>query len=517
MKQPLFYSITLIIFMPLFLFGCGQKQTADLVSQTKPAEKQVVRQPAVADQFYPVNPADLAEQINELLEKAKPAQIKGKIKVLLVPHAGYVYSGPVAAYGFKALQSQSIKRVILLGNSHQQYFAGAVIDGSDQWQTPLGLAEIDTQLRDALLKDEPLFKINSDVHQTEHSLEVELPFLQTVLTDFKILPVLVSQLTDEQSEKISQALAKYLDEQTVLLVSTDLSHYPSYEQAKYADQKTIAAILTGQPAKLREATADLRAENIPNLATSLCGQEAVEIALTAFGQRGPIQLLRYANSGDVAAGVKDQVVGYASIVFLEKEKEVSADLELNRQQKAELLEIAKQSVENYVLEKKLLDFKTGDEVLNRPLGAFVTLKENGQLKGCIGRFSVSAEELAQNKDLNIPLCQAVSQMAVAAAAEDPRFQPVQPGELSQLDYEISVLSPLRKISDWREIEIGKHGVYIRQGSQGGVFLPQVATENNWDLETFMNNLCEQKAGIARDAWKTGQAEIYIFTAEVFGD
>ncbi|MFH1460952.1 MAG: AmmeMemoRadiSam system protein A, partial [Patescibacteria group bacterium] len=269
----------------------------------------------------------------------------------------------------------------------------------------------------------------------------------------------------------------------------------------------IEAILTGQPDKVRETINQLEKENIPNLDTCLCAQAAGEILMNiAAAQDGvKIKLLKYANSGDTETGNKAQVVGYGAISFAWQTKSIDG-LEFNQEQKEELLKIARQSVEQYVQERKVPSFEIADSLLNQNLGAFVTLKKHGQLRGCIGRFEPDA-----------PLYQVVSQMAISAAVNDTRFRPVQADELSELKYEISVLSPLRKIDDWQEMELGKHGVQIKQGSRSGVFLPQVATENNWDLDKFMGELCSQKAGLDWDCWKTGEVDIYVFTANVFGE
>ena len=486
-------------------------QLASMLEDLNKTEDKVVRQPAMGGQFYPGDKEELTKMISQFLEKVELPKIEREIRALIVPHAGYVFSGQVAAYGFKALQEQDIKTVILIGSSHHQYLDEAVLDSSDVWQTPLGQIDLDTDLRDKLVKGSDLFKIDSSPHQPEHSLEVEVPFLQKVLGDFKLLPILVGhQLSKGDLDKISQTLIKYLDEQTLLIASSDMSHYPVYEQANQADEKVIEAILTGQVAKLQETIGQIEKENISNLDTCLCGQAAVEVVMKAAQaiKVQEIKLLKYANSGDVDMGDKSQVVGYAAISFLGESRTVpltsSQGQLLSKEQKSQLLEIAKTSVEKYILENKMPDFTITDSLLNESLGSFVTLKKHGQLRGCIGRF-----------EPDIPLFQVVSQMAVAAATQDARFKPVQANELNDLDYEISVLSPLRKIDDWREIELGKHGVQIKQGSRSGVFLPQVATENNWDLDKFMGELCSQKAGLSWDCWKDGQADIYVFTAEVF--
>jgi AmmeMemoRadiSam system protein A len=228
-----------------------------------------------------------------------------------------------------------------------------------------------------------------------------------------------------------------------------------------------------------------------------------------------ITLLKYGNSGDTA-GAKDRVVGYAAIVFSGGElnplpentdaRATEDEGEFSLQDRLELLKLARLTVETVA--------KTGGQPawtnslagLEKKRGAFVTLREHGQLRGCIGHF-----------EADMPIYRTVIEMAIAAATQDNRFRPVSPTELGAIDYEISVLSPLRKISNWREIQLGKHGVQVVRGFHRGVFLPQVATETGWDLETFMGELCSQKAGLPEDAWKDPKTDLYVFTAEVFGD
>jgi len=214
------------------------------------------------------------------------------------------------------------------------------------------------------------------------------------------------------------------------------------------------------------------------------------------------KLLKYANSGDVSIGDKSQVVGYAAIVF---SGDSSGD-ELNKAEQKRLLEIAHDAVETYVKTGKVPEFTNEYPALEEHLGAFVTLRKDGNLRGCIGIFGSDA-----------PLYKVVAEMAVSAASHDSRFYPVSENELKDLEYEISVLSPLKKVNSWKDIEIGKHGVEIVRGSRHGVFLPQVATENSWDRETFLNILCTQKAGLPADCYKDSETEIYVFTAQVFNE
>ncbi len=488
----------------------GVDQSASMLEKSQTKEKSL-RQPAVAGQFYPGEKQELVEMLNQFLGKVSLPEITEPIRALIVPHAGYVYSGQVAAYGFKTLENQPFKTIILIGSSHNSYLTKAVIDGSDAWQTILGEVDLANDLRDKLVKESSLFEIDSEPHRSEHSLEVEVPFLQMVLDDFKLLPVLIGhQLTEDELNEISQALVKHFDDQTLLIASSDMSHYPAYEQANQADQKVIEAILTGQTSELGKTISQLEKEHIANLDTSLCAQAAVEVIMKVAQaiNVSEIKLLKYANSGDVAVGDKSEVVGYSAISFSGGllSKPAQDEEMLNESQRKTLLDIAKTSVEQYVQQGQWPDFSVVDPLLKESLGAFVTLKKDGQLRGCIGRF-----------EPDIPLYQVVSQMAVAAASQDVRFQPIQVSELADLEYEVSVLSPLKQIADWQEIELGRHGVQVRQGSRSGVFLPQVATENNWDLDKFMGELCSQKAGLSWDCWKNGEVDLYVFTAEIFGE
>lgn len=499
-----------IIFITFWPMKKNNEESKTTKKEPAIARPMSVREPKVAGQFYPEDPKELKSTIQEFLDQAQVDNNKN-IQAIIVPHAGYVYSGGVAAYGFKALekQNQDIKTVILIGGSHHEYLNQAVIDSNDVWKTPLGQVAIDEELRSKLVEASDVFKVSSSPHDPEHSLEVEVPFLQSILGEFKILPILVSIMNDASLTKVSRILSEYSNSSTLFVISTDLSHYPSYENAQKSDQKVIQAVLSGDYRNLQNAIQELEAENIHQLDTCMCGQPAVEILMRlAQTKLSPKHsLLKYANSGDVVIGDKSQVVGYAAISLSWQEKIPAAfNFEFTEKQKEQLISIAKDSVGAVVGGKQVPKFEITDPILNEKLGAFVTLKKNGQLRGCIGAFQPDA-----------PLYEVVSQMAMAAATEDPRFSPVSLEELNKLDYEVSVLSPLEKIDDWRKIQLGVHGVQVRKGPQSGVFLPQVATETQWDMEQFMGELCQQKAGLPRDCWKQDNTDLYVFTAEVFGE
>lgn len=479
-----------------------------MITESKKHSKITIRPALLAGSFYPADPGELRQMIAKFLDQARTPKITGNIKVLISPHAGLVYSGAVAAYGYKTLSENIRKKpvtVIIIGPSHRYPITGLAIDNSDYWRTALGKTALDANLRDKLVNANHLFKIDSMPHkQPENSLEIQLPFLQTVLDDFKILPILINQLTDDKLKQASKALAEQIDDNTIIAASSDLSHYPAYDQANFADAEVNQAILSGQISRLRQTIYNLEQKNIPNLATCMCGQQAVELMMETAGimQVRDIKLLKYANSGDAKIGDKSQVVGYSSIIFISQ----NPNFEIDRRDQKKLLKIARQSVESYITKCAVPKFNKASPLLNKQLGAFVTLKKHGALRGCIGVF-----------EPDIPLYKTVSQMAIAAAFHDSRFLPVQEEELPELEYEISVLSPLKRVRDWRKIEIGRHGVEVRQGLHRGVFLPQVAAENNWGLNEFMNALCVHKAGLPQDCWKNSDIELYVFTAQVFGD
>ncbi|MFH1182957.1 MAG: AmmeMemoRadiSam system protein B [Candidatus Moraniibacteriota bacterium] len=480
-----------------------------------------IRRSVVAGMFYPADRDELSDKIDEFLRNVR---IKGENsiripKVILVPHAGYEYSGQVAAYGYKLLEDRDVKTVLLLGSSHNYPVSGIITDGSDSWETPLGKVELDQDLISKLR-----LPIDPEPFISEHSLEVQLPFLQKVLpAGFKIVPILVGDIDHIGTEHalflyFASNIAKYINENTLVIISSDMSHYPSYDDAKKSDQKVINSILTGDINKFEATIAGLEKDNIPNAATFMCAHPAVELGMTIAKQikANNIQLLKYANSGD-ATGDKSRVVGYASIGFffsISNDNRVEtghAPFLLEKEERDELLKIARDSVESFVKNGKIPNFISRVETqnfasLHKKSGIFVTLEIADNLRGCIGLM-----------ESNLPLYETISEMAVAAATQDPRFVPVSAEDLPRIKYEISVLSPMEKVNNVDEIELGKHGVKVQNSGRSGVFLPQVALETGWELEEFMAHLCRDKAGLPADCWQDSSTEVYIFTAEVFSD
>jgi len=471
----------------------------------------MIRSAAVAGSFYPAEPAELQNQISQFLTGSRKTVNDRAVKMLLVPHAGYPYSGQVAAEGFKQIEGAAIDKVILIGPSHHSWFTGAAIDESDRWQTPLGEVEIDKTLAQSLIDEEEDIFFSSQPHIQEHCLEVEVPFLQTTLKKFKIVPIILGSVSDQLIERLADLIAQNMDSKALLLVSTDLSHYPDYQTATQVDQKTIESILSGDQERFTQTISQEITQGYPGLETCACGEKAVRVAMLAAQKLGPGEwrLIKYANSGDVDIGDKNKVVGYAAIVWVKKEKPEEKEEEKHhaQEERKTLLRIARETLESYLKNKEKPKYQIDNPRLNEKLGVFVTLNKKGhQLRGCIGEFQPVT-----------PLWQTVQNKAIDAALNDPRFPPVRYEELKEIEIEISLLSPPRKITDWREIEPGKHGVILKQGSRGGTFLPQVATETGWDREEFLSQLCLQKAGLPEDCYKDPKTELFVYTAEVFSE
>jgi AmmeMemoRadiSam system protein B/AmmeMemoRadiSam system protein A len=501
-----FILIVAILVGAIWFLSHNSKKEEEANMDEVKKEHQGVRHPAVAGQFYPADAKELANQVDGFLDKTEIVNPEKKVLGLVVPHAGYVYSGQVAAWGFGQLKDASIDTVILIGNSHRAYFDGAAVYEKGYFKTPLGEVEIDANLAQKIISENKIIKADVKPHKEEHSLEVEVPFLQRVLKNFKVVPILMGSGDLSDVKILAQAISKNIIGKNIMVVaSADMSHYPLYKDANYADKKTYEAILSGSVDNLENTITALEHENITNAQTFLCAKDAVEVLMLVMQDLGvkDIKLLKYLNSGDTA-GDKSQVVGYSAIAFYGER----LGGELSKTEEQKLLEIAKQTVEVYVKTGQTPDLTEANSILNQKLGVFVTLKKHGELRGCIGNFTGSVDW---------PLWQNVQKMAIAAATQDPRFLPITAGELPDLEYEVSVLSPLQKIDDWHKIQLGKHGVEIKSGLRSGVFLPQVAQETGWDLETFMGQLCSQKAGLPWDCWKNKDTEIYTFTAQVFGE
>ena len=461
-----------------------------------------VKEADLAGSWYPASKAQLEAQLKSYLDAANPPKVDGDIIAVIVPHAGYQYSGPIAAYSYKAIQDKGIKTVILIGFSHRQYFDGIAIYDKGSWRTPLGDIQIDEALAKEIEKNLRV-KFNPDLFRGENSVELQVPFIQLALKDVKIVPIAFGTQDYEDAQSLASTLSAILKERKdcVIVASTDLSHYHPYNDANRIDRHTIDTI---GKLKAKEFYDEGRLG-----VCELCGLMPVTTALLVAEMSGydRIKELKYANSGDTATD-KSRVVGYVSAAIYKQDaiRDSGEQPMLNETQRKRLLQIARESITSYVRDGKRKKFTESDPLLNQPMGAFVTLHENGELRGCIGNMAGSG-----------PLYQTVAEMAVEAATDDPRFQRMTPAQIDKVDLEISVLSPLKKVKSADEIKIPGNGVIVRQGFRSGVYLPQVATETGWNKEEFLTSLCAHKAGLSADAWKDPATELYIFDAEVFGE
>lgn len=475
------------------------------------SQNEKIRPMAVAGSFYPAQKDTILKMFRSYFASyINKVKEKGQVAAVIVPHAGYIFSGEVAASAFAQIDADSkYEHIFLIGPSHHVYMEGASVnDAYDDYETPLGKVKVDKQLCSQLIKQHKDFFYNPDAHSKEHCLEVQLPFLQYRLKQMPpIVPIIIGTQSLPVIERIAEALKPYFNEKNLFVISSDFSHYPAYDDANKVDHRSGEAIESGKLTNFIEALSHNEKAHVTNLATSACGQCAIATLLYMTEKEKDIAVhhLLYRNSGDSKYGERDQVVGYHSFVFYRKDIEhKEQSFSLSDKEKDMLLKIARGSIKNRLdhQSEQLCDTTALTDTLKMKCGAFVTLTEAGQLRGCIGHFGSDT-----------PLFRIVEEMAEAAAFEDPRFYPVQSGELNQIDIEISVLSPLKRIKDISEFDYGKQGIYISKGGRSGTFLPQVAQETNWTKEEFLGHCAQDKAGLSWNGWK--DADLYTYEAVIF--
>jgi MEMO1 family protein len=475
------------------------------VAELKP-KPPLTRLPAVAGLFYPADSRDLARQLDVLLDKA-PAHYVPRLKALVCPHAGYEYSGATAAVAYKTLMGRPIETVVILAPSHYALFDGASIPDAGSYRTPLGSVPISEKARSLMLVppfvSEPKCAVDrpswwrqasrpapdpgADTPETwEHSAEVQVPFLQRVLKEFKVLPVVLGRA---DPQKIAAALSQQIDEQTIIVASSDLSHYHPYAAARTLDSRCVKAICDVDIEQMKDQEA--------------CGKTPILSLLHLAKLKGwKAQLLDYRNSGDVSA-TKDRVVGYAGIAFYAPEQE-----QYGASERKQLLELARKAVLSAAGDGIMPGFTNTLPLFSEKRACFVTLTKAGSLRGCIGSL------LPQS-----PLYQAVIDNARGAALRDPRFPPVQRTEVDQIRIEISVLTEPKPLSFASTEELlGKlqqyeDGVLLQIGPRMATFLPQVWAQIPEKVQ-FLEHLA-QKAGCAPDAWRGKDVSVSVYHVECF--
>ena len=484
-----------------------------------------VRPATQAGRFYESNPQVLSHEVDSLLARHANDGTYENVAALIVPHAGYYFSGNVAASAYMALDStKQYKRIFLLGPSHHEWLDGASVNTeADYYATPLGQVKVDhetavklttdcTDLTDSASNTDKILFYEPKAHDREHCLEVQLPFLQRFFTLHSslstkevppIVPIIISTNDFQKLQQIAETLKPYFTDENLFIVSSDFSHYPSYGDACAVDAKTGKAIESGSVEQFIATIQANARSGIRNLATSACGELAIVTLMLMMDSQYQVKHLLYQNSGDIDNYDPTRVVGYHAFAILRGEEKTFS---LSDKEKKTLKDIAYNSIKDSLDGKPVAVANSSLFILHSSLkekcGAFVSLHKQGRLRGCIGHFGE-----------DVPLYEIVAEMARAAAFEDPRFQPVTHDELDDLDIEISVLTPMRRIQSLDEFQLHKHGIYIKKGYRSGTFLPQVADEVNWTKEEFVGHCSQDKAGLGWDGWK--DAELYVYEAIVF--
>ncbi len=467
-------------------------------------EAPIVRPATQANRFYTGNAVELSEEVDSFLALHSNKPVFDSLAAIIVPHAGYYYSGNVAASAYMSIPvEKAYKRIFLLGPSHHEWLDGASVNTeADYYATPLGMVKVDSELAQKLTEEDSVFFYQPKAHDREHCLEVQLPFLQRRLDEVPpIVPIIISTNDFRKLKRIAEVLKPYFTDENLFIVSSDFSHYPAYQDACEVDARTGKAVESGDVEQFIAVLEENARSGIKNLATSACGELAIATLMLMLDSNYQVKHLLYQNSGDIDNHDSRRVVGYHAFAIIRgAEKEFA----LSDEEKQVLKEIALASIRDSLAGKRMAQpaFNSDYPTLNSKCGAFVSLHKHGHLRGCIGHFGE-----------DVPLHQIVAKMARAAAFEDPRFMPVREDELNDLDIEISVLTPMRRIQSLDEFELHRHGIYIRKGYRSGTYLPQVADEVNWTKEEFVSHCAQDKAGIGWDGWK--DAELYVYEAIVF--
>ena len=463
-----------------------------------------LKKASCAGNFYPADKEQLQRTIDDFLSSAVPESPNVRPFAVICPHAGYVYSGPTAACSYKLIKDKPYKTVVIIGCSHRAAFDGIRVYNGPGLRTPLGDVLTDAGFCSELLGKDGRISAGEQAFDGEHCIEVQLPFLQRALKQFRIVPVLMGNVDLPDCRRLAALLREAVvrRDDVLLVLSSDMCHSYDYEETQTADKKTLEAIEKMDPESLYNGLEDGSVQ--------LCGGPAVVTGILLAREMGygKARVLKYTNSAEVT-GIRQKgnwTVGYCAVFVGSGDNQKEGPM-FTKEQKKELLRIARESIKFFLEKGARMQLDGGSyPAFREKLGAFVTLRKDSQLRGCIGNM-VGIQ----------PLYLTIKDMAVEAAANDPRFEALSLDEFKNVQIEISVLSPLEKVASAEDIVMGKHGVMVRNGFRSGVFLPQVATETGWSREEFLNTLCRQKAGLPAGAWKDKETQLYVFTAEVFSE
>jgi AmmeMemoRadiSam system protein B/AmmeMemoRadiSam system protein A len=424
-------------------------------------EVAMIRKPVVSGQFYPAEPSQLKAMIASMVDDKA---VKQDIIGLVSPHAGYIYSGPITGAIISRIKIKDT--VIIMGPNHTGLGKQFSIMTQGAWRTPLGEVEIDSELGEKLLAASNYLEEDQVAHQYEHSIEVQLPFLQYFKPDIKLVPIVLGHASGTTYREIGEAIAraiKEVDKEAIIVSSSDMTHYESQESARRKDYKAIEAILDLNEEEL------LR--RVDELNITMCGYAPTISLISAAKELGATEaeLISYQTSGDTT-GDYTTVVGYAGIIL----KKLSA-----------LVSLAKRTVESYVKMGKIPEAGEFTPEMKTRAGVFVSIHKLGALRGCIGTFEPTEKNVAEEVMVN----------AISSATRDPRFPAITPGELANLDYSVDVLTEPQPVESKDQLDPKKYGVIVESGWRRGLLLPDLEGIESVDYQI---DICREKAGIMPD-------------------
>ncbi len=493
--------------------GGGQGPDKSRQGSAEPA-KLVLRSMLAEKGWYPADAKLLRKQLAGYFEKARVEPIENTVAVIL-PHAGYAYSGQTAAYGLKTVKGK-YRRIVVVGPSHYVPMVEILsVPTATHYQTPIGEVPLDTAFINKLL-EHPIFQNVPRAHQLEHSVQIELPLLQYAFGDFKFVPIVAGQCSAETIRRAAAILKPMMGEGTLVVASSDFTHYgPNYGFVPFTENvpEQLKKLDMGAFEKIAALDADGFLAYRQRTRATICGYVPIAILLSMLEPDSKCKLVHYATSGELTGDFTNSV-SYLAAVFsgawpdgaITKPKHIEAALSAD--EKVRLLKLARKTIDYYLEHHRI---PTAEQLgigvtdaMKSARAAFVTLTEHGMLRGCIGDIFPRQ-----------PLYESVIENAVNACVRDPRFRPVTKDELAGITIEISALTVPKPLESWQKIRIGTDGVVLSKAGRRAVFLPQVAPEQGWDVNEMLTHL-SLKAGLEPDAWKQG-AGFLAFQAEVFGE
>lgn len=508
-------GITTVILKKSHIEGPSPKQEIIQLKKEESVQlpKNVLRS-SLAGSWYSADPEALNKQLDSFFQKADTKTIENVI-ALILPHAGYTWSGQTATYGLKTTKKQ-YKRIVVIGPSHRVPMEDMLsIPRVTHYETPLGQIPLDVEFINKLL-NHSVFQNIPQVHQYEHSVQIEIPLLQHCQTDFKLVPIVAGSCSLETINKASSILRSLINEETLVIASSDFVHYGSnYSYVPFTENipEQIKKLDMGAYEYIARLDGKGFLDYRKTTGTTICGYIPIAILLSMLGQDCKAELIKYATSGELTSNYSNSV-SYLSIVFSgvwQKDQELirqENNQNLTEEDKKQLLALARGTIIYALRNRRVPEASdlgvTISDAMRCPRAAFVTLKKHSLLRGCIGDIFPQR-----------PLYKSVILNAINACFNDRRFKPVAEDECGDITIEISALTAPEPVDSADKVRIGIDGVVLSKDGRSAVFLPQVAPEQGWDINQMLTQL-SLKAQLPSDAWKEG-ASFLVFQADVFGE